>query len=190
MKKISSDQYRSMPWKNGAGTTIEMAVFPDHAGIDDFEWRVSRASVVADGSFSHFAGIDRSLALLDGQGMCLTINAADQQVDAHNNIAVFPGDANIHARLLDGAISDFNLMSRRTICRHQLTHWTGKASRPLPADTVLVYCAKGSGRLVADDGELLLVQDESVQFSSADQSASAILHAAADSRFYCVQIHR
>ena len=64
MKILRPADYRSMPWKNGAGTTIEIAVFPEQAGLDDFVWRVSRAQVVADGGFSHFAGIDRSLALL------------------------------------------------------------------------------------------------------------------------------
>jgi environmental stress-induced protein Ves len=188
MKKISSDQYRSMAWKNGAGTTIEMAVFPAGAGIDEFEWRVSRASVVADGGFSHFEGIDRSLALLQGQGMRLSVNGADQQVDQHNNIAVFPGDAKIHATLLDGAISDFNLMSRRSVCTHRLTHWVGAARRTLPPHTVLVYCAAGGGTLAGGDGEIELSQDETVQLEPADHFIT--LNSRADSRFYYVQIHR
>ena len=188
MKKISPDHYRSMPWKNGAGTTIEIAVFPANAGIDEFEWRVSRASVVADGGFSHFDGIERSLALLQGQGMRLTVNGADQQVDLQNNIAVFPGDAKIHATLLEGAISDFNLMTRRSVCTHQLTHWVGEARRTLPADTVLVYCAGGSGTLTSGDDVIELILDESVQFSSSDHSITLL--SMANSRFYCVQIHR
>jgi len=190
MKKLTPADYRSMPWKNGAGTTTEIALFPAHAGIDDFAWRVSRASVVADGGFSHFAGIDRSLALLQGSGMRLSLNGAINQVDASNNIVCFPGDIDTHATLLDGAISDFNLMSRRALCSHQLSHWTDATQRTLPEHTVLLYCAQGCGRLLTGDAELTLAQDESVQFSSSDPVHTFTLHADSGSRFYCVQIHR
>ena len=179
-----------MPWKNGAGTTVEIAVVPEHAGIDDFEWRVSRASVVADGDFSHFAGIDRSLALLQGSGLRLRQPGAITQVDVKNNIAIFPGDVAVHATLIDGAISDFNVMSRRTSCKHQLSHWTNAAPQTLPDHTVLLYCAQGRGRLVGGDAELLMSEDESVLFSLPDQVHTITLHADTGSRFYCVQIYR
>ena len=190
MKKITPADYRSMPWKNGLGTTIEMAVFPEHAFLDDFEWRVSRAAVVSDGRFSGFAGIDRSLALLQGQGMRLRIDSTQQQVDAGNNIAVFPGDAATHAELMDGPITDFNLMSRRSSCTHQLTHWTGQAIRELPGEAVLLYCAQGSGTLSTEQGELELRADETVQFAPTDPVCSYRLAAGTDSRFYCAQIFR
>ena len=50
-------------WKNGGGSTTEIAVFPPDAGFDDFDWRVSLATVAADGPFSAFPGIERTLAM-------------------------------------------------------------------------------------------------------------------------------
>jgi environmental stress-induced protein Ves len=188
MKILAPADYRSMPWKNGAGTTIEIAVFPEHAGLNDFAWRVSRAQVVADGGFSHFAGIDRSLALLHGAGMRLTQDGVSQQVDAHNNIARFPGDVPVHAELVDGAISDFNLMSRRTVCAHQLNHWIGQATHALPDHAVLLYCAQGTGKLIADNAMIEIQTDATVLFSSEDNLAGFSLQCAEHSRFYCVQI--
>jgi len=190
MKKISPDAWRSMPWKNGAGTTIEIVVFPAGAQIDDFEWRVSRAAVLQDGSFSRFAGVDRSLALLQGHGMRLTADGVVTEIDGQNNIAVFAGDAATHAELTAGSITDFNVMSRRSVCAHRLTHWIGAASRALPEAAALLYCAAGSGTLVNSQGEIELCQDVSVQFDAADQLAADTLHSSPDSRFYCVQIYR
>ncbi|PRC90896.1 HutD/Ves family protein [Solimicrobium silvestre] len=190
MKKLSPADYRSMPWKNGAGTTIEIAVFPEHAKLEDFIWRVSRAQVVSDGGFSHFAGIDRSLALLQGSGMRLSVNEFSLKVDAENNIAIFAGDAATHAELINGAISDFNLMSRRSICSHKLNHWVGAATRQLPVGAVLLYCAQGSGQLRGKNTtyDLDLHEDETLQFSSTEEVNEYTLHSTAGSSFYCVQI--
>jgi len=178
-----------MPWKNGAGTTIEIAVFPAQVGLDDFVWRVSRAQVVANGGFSHFAGIDRSLALLQGAGMRLDIGGVNHQVDLHHNIVTFAGDVSLHAELISGPISDFNLMSRRSACHHQLNHWIGPAMRSLSVDTVLLYCAQGSGTLITEKSVCNVNADEAVQFAEDDNLAECQLKSSDDSRFYCVQIH-
>ncbi len=188
MKKLTPDNYRSMPWKNGAGTTIEIAAFPEGAAISDFTWRVSRAQVVVDGGFSHFDGIDRSLALLDGNGMRLLVNGQALLVDQYHNIAIFAGDADTSAQLLDGPISDFNLMTRRSLCSHKLTHWVGQAEHKLPTNSVLLYCAKGAGMIIRKSALHELIADEAVQFVSNQEGAEFTLHSRADSAFYCVQI--
>ena len=188
MKKLTADNYRNMPWKNGAGTTIEMAVFPEHAQLDNFVWRISRAMVVTDGGFSHFADIDRTLALLSGLGMRLNVNGDQYQLDQQKNMAVFPGDAQTHAESIDGPISDFNLMSRRTVCTHHLTHWEGKSLHRLPVNTVFLYCAKGVGKLTATKSTCELTDEESLQFSSEDNPTDWTLECSANSQFYCAQI--
>jgi environmental stress-induced protein Ves len=60
---------RTLPpqrWKNGAGTTREIAVEPAGAGTDDFDWRLSLAEVDRDAPFSAFPGVDRCIVLLRG----------------------------------------------------------------------------------------------------------------------------
>jgi environmental stress-induced protein Ves len=49
------------------GTTREIAVFPPGAGMDDFIWRLSMATVEQAGPFSAFPGIERVLAVLNGR---------------------------------------------------------------------------------------------------------------------------
>ena len=45
------------PWKNGGGATREIACWPAGTGLDSFDWRISVATIAADGAFSLFAGI-------------------------------------------------------------------------------------------------------------------------------------
>ena len=50
MRILRAEDYRKMRWKNGGGETAEIAVFPQNAGLDDFGWRVSVATVEAETS--------------------------------------------------------------------------------------------------------------------------------------------
>ncbi|MFL9996215.1 HutD family protein [Paraburkholderia sediminicola] len=137
------------PWKNGGGVTREVAAFPEGAGLDAFVWRVSVADVAQAGPFSRFAGIDRTLVLLSGAGMLL-----DEKVETSTtntlaltqplDLAQFAGEAQIDARLVDGATRDFNLMVRRGAAVGETEVWRGATQRSLSADVVLLFCASGS----------------------------------------------
>lgn len=61
----------SMPWKNGGGSTQELACWPPGADMNSFEWRVSLATVDRPGPFSVFPAIDRQIMLLGGDGLHL-----------------------------------------------------------------------------------------------------------------------
>eukprot|EP01042_Synura_sphagnicola_P007286 gene7286-9332_t len=45
MRIIRATDCLVMPWKNGGGTTTEMAVAPEGASLNDFDWRISMAHV-------------------------------------------------------------------------------------------------------------------------------------------------
>ena len=189
MKYLRSNDYRSMPWKNGNGTTIQMAVWPDQAGLEDFVWRVSRTQVVSDGGFSHFSGIDRSLALLEGRGMVLQVAHSTLMLDQNHPVAVFAGDVATEAKLIDGPISDLNVMSRRGRCYHQLSRWSGAANRELPINTTLVYCAQGSVLLEFGGTSHIVSMDESLLFAPDEPVTDYVLQCSQDSQIYCIQIY-
>ena len=115
-------EHRQMPWKNGLGITREVISRPASDGLGGFDWRISLATVGASGPFSVFAGIDRTIAVLEGDGMQLTVDGRREPplVVASPPFA-FSGDAQIQADCLGGETLDLNVMSRRGIIVHHMT---------------------------------------------------------------------
>jgi len=108
-----------VPWKNGGGTTAEVAVFPEGAGFGTFGWRISMADVKTDGPFSSFSGIDRTLIVVEGQGIELNIEGVSYRLDEASPKLSFSGDDVTVGRLLSGPIRDLNVMTRRGQFRHR-----------------------------------------------------------------------
>lgn len=104
-----------MPWKNGGGATRELACWPPGAGMDAFAWRVSVATIDQPGPFSAFAGVDRQIMLLEGDGVHLHApdGCVDHALDRPWRPFTFSGDVALHCTLLGGTSTDFNLMLRR-----------------------------------------------------------------------------
>jgi uncharacterized protein len=121
VKIIRARDYRTTPWKNGGGSTTEIAVAPAGASLDNFDWRISMAQVASDGSFSEFPGIDRSLAVVKGEGLVLTIGQHAPLTLARGSEPIsFPGDGAASARLTAGEITDLNVMTRRRRFGHRM----------------------------------------------------------------------
>ncbi|MGC1549584.1 MAG: HutD family protein [Rhodanobacter sp.] len=133
------------PWKNGLGSTREIAVHPSGASSDHFLWRVSVAEVDSAAPFSAFPGIDRTIALLAGAGFTMTLD--DGRVHAlHTPFEpfMFPGEAQVAVALVHGPTRDFNLMVRRAHARGELHVQRTPGTCLLDPATVLVYAAHGT----------------------------------------------
>lgn len=142
MRILRAADYRVMPWKNGGGTTTEIAVVPDGAGLDDFDWRVSMARVEGGGPFSGFAGVDRTLAVLEGEGIILDIaGRPPAEVTAASAPLSFPADVATTAALISGPITDLNVMTRRGRATHTVERLMVSAPtdiRPTTATTLIL----------------------------------------------------
>ncbi|TPM39426.1 HutD family protein [Mesorhizobium sp. B2-3-4] len=146
MRILRAADYRVMPWKNGGGTTTEISVSPDGAGLDDFDWRVSMARVEGSGPFSSFAGIDRTLSVLEGEGIVLDVSGQPpERLTAARPPFSFPADQPTSAALIAGPITDLNVMTRRGRMLHQVERLV--ISRPMDiavnARSTLILCHKG-----------------------------------------------
>ena len=99
--------YPRMPWRNGGGTTQEVACNPG-GSTAGFEWRLS----IADGAgwrLSAFDGFQRIITVLEGAGIELTVDGRREPPLGPRRAYAFHGDAKVDCRLLDGPIRDFNL---------------------------------------------------------------------------------
>lgn len=170
MRILRAADHRRMPWKNGKGETVEIAVFPPGASVETFDWRVSAATVAEDGPFSLFDGIDRTLSVLSGEGIVLSVaGSADLTLTGASAPHAFPADATAAARLVGGPITDLNVMTRRGLFTHRVEKLAVPAdlsaglSLRLPAtsDLLLLYCSHGSLCLTlsADETALLGAHD-------------------------------
>jgi uncharacterized protein len=135
-----------MPWKNGGGVTTEIAVSPAGAALDDFDWRVSMARVENGGPFSGFAGVDRTLAVLEGEGIILDIAGRPAATVTRASAPLsFPADVPTQAALIAGPITDLNVMTRRGRMTHAVERVVISAPTDIHsvADATLILCFDG-----------------------------------------------
>lgn len=161
-----------MPWKNGGGTTTEIVVSPAGAGLDDFDWRISMARVEASGPFSVFAGIDRTLSILEGEGMRLSIAGHDPvDLTRASDPLFFPADAATDAGLSAGPITDLNVMTRRDRARHAVRRVLFSQPLDLITEAVvtLVFCHEGR-ILIGESPTLALGAHDTLWLDGAGQA--------------------
>jgi environmental stress-induced protein Ves len=144
----------SMPWKNGGGSTVELITSPQGATINDFEFRISVATVSQDGPFSLFPNIDRTLALVDGQGLTLHLaGEPDIVIDDATPFASFAGETSIHATVNNGTTMDFNVMTNRGRCSHTFEVSHGTSYKVVPrGEFTLMFIAEGEGVMIGEAG--------------------------------------
>jgi environmental stress-induced protein Ves len=160
---IRAAECHSMPWKNGGGATTEVCVYPPGAGLEDFGWRVSIATVASDGPFSVFAGVDRTLTLLAGDGLWLAIGDAAPVLMGRDSAPLsFPADVPTRSTLIGSPVTDLNVMTRRGGWRHAVTRQAFEggsmqvSEKHTTAATVLWLCHLGDLKITCPSGEVRL----------------------------------
>jgi environmental stress-induced protein Ves len=184
-EKLGPADFRTMPWKNGGGTTTELLVDPPGGGFETgFRWRLSTAQVASSGPFSPFPGYDRTLLILEGDGMELDHGPhGHQRLDVLGSPVAFDGAWPTTGNLLGGPCRDFNVMSRQGACRHTLRvlHPGAEGLRLEAAPTRLLYVLRGGlevkpSGLALEAGELLRVEGSGdLDVASASPGGAALL---------------
>jgi hypothetical protein len=182
---LTPDDYVEVPWRNGRGVTSEIDREPAHG--DDFAWRVSMASIIEDGPFSNFAGHNRVIVALDGEGFSLVHPRLDRSVLLGSlEPYEFSGDWETLCQLRGGPVRDFNVITARTraSARVEVAIGTRVHHFDCRGRTLLAYCVRGA--LVAEPtarvhafvvaGETLRVDGaDHVVVSGEDSDSAAIL---------------
>ena len=163
LRLIPRSAYKEMRWKNGRGVTLEIARKPSAPGLNatsEFAWRVSSALVPESGEFSIFSGCNRSIAVLDGEGMDLTVGRqAVQRLTVSSQPFFFSGDDKTSATLLHNLpLTDFNVITDKSqadqICAVRIK---AGAEAPIrnratsveiaPHEVLVIYCNYGSASI-------------------------------------------
>ncbi len=180
-RSFNLSDIKPTPWKNGGGLTQEIVCWPSDAGMNDFQWRVSVASIRSGGPFSVFPGIDRIILLLEGHGVRLRSpdQHIDHRLDQRHRPLHFSGDHPCHCELLGGDSRDFNVMTRRAVVTANVQVFTGAAAAS--SEHGLIFAAAGTWSLRADRDTTLAADTgicwagESVAWTAAPLEADAVL---------------
>ena len=175
VRVLREADYRQMPWKNGGGITTEIAVFPHDANTTNFDWRISMAQIAVDGWFSKFLGVDRTLSILAGKGIMLSVaGTAETQISPASAPYSFPADTPAYARLIDDPVADLNVMTRRGSFSHRVFQLESSAFSEwnLNADTTIVLCHTSPLQIKTEKALVQLAPLDAVIFDSVPETIS------------------
>ena len=190
---LRAADYPRMPWKNGGGSTEEIA---RDAGqdLDGFGWRLSIADIETSGGFSVFAGYQRIITVLQGTGMTLNIDGKDSEPLLPSDPFAFSGDSAVSCTLLDGPIRDFNLIYSPARYRARL-QWIDVMQPQRffsSADVFLVFSA--AEQMAANVGEhppQVLEKHDCLQLDNAPGTLlETVLYAPRASRVCVIELSR
>ncbi|TWC14846.1 hypothetical protein FBY06_102330 [Pseudomonas sp. SJZ085] len=143
IKVLRAADYPRMPWKNGGGSTEEITRDAG-TGLEGFGWRLSIADIGESGGFSTFAGYERVISVLQGDGMTLNVDGRTTRALHPLDAFAFSGESHVHCTLLGGPIRDFNLIYAPQRYRARV-QWLKDEQRFFSeAGTVLVFSAAAS----------------------------------------------
>lgn len=158
------------------GSTTQLAIYPPHSSVaaQDFLWRFSSATVEQSGAFTRFPQHQRLLALRQGAGFTFTVEAKlasaeptaetpvpnqQAEVTSQQQTLRFAGCCTSSARLLNGAITDINLMlaagySGNLLSRPLSQHWQPLLLARPEHSTLLLWSDEIAMNIRYDDQQL------------------------------------
>ncbi|MBJ9974953.1 HutD family protein [Pseudomonas sp. S75] len=141
LQLLRACDYPRMPWKNGGGFTEEITRDAGE-GLDGFGWRLSIADIAASGGFSRFAGYQRIITVLQGEGMRLTVDEVPSRALQPFDAFAFAGDSQVECTLAAGPIRDFNLIYAPDRYQARLQWQVADTRLFSTAETILVFSAQ------------------------------------------------
>ncbi len=191
MRVRQAGDYRTMAWKNGGGSTTEVEIWPPGASLETFDWRLSMARIEADGPFSSFPGIDRTLTLLDGSLVELEVDGKRSSLTPERPTLHFAGEDRVTSWVPEGPIVDFNVMTRRARCSHRFQQIDIAGPREVKrvGGITILFLAHGAALScrAAGSGEVLLAA-RSCLLLEADDPATWQVETAAPTTIFRIDI--
>ncbi|MFA6968168.1 HutD family protein [Bosea sp. (in: a-proteobacteria)] len=140
---LPPESFRSKPWKNGGGVTLDIADASrpgaDPAGWEGMIWRLGRTGIVAPGPFSDLTGYERLQAVIVGCG--LVLDGAEGEIDLRLPFRPvrYDGGIPLVSRLENGPVEVVNLIADRSLCAIDLAVPVAGEAIALGAGTHILY---------------------------------------------------
>jgi len=140
-----------------------------------WDWRLSVASIVEDGVFSTFPGVDRIAVLVDGT-VELESSIGSLSWCTEGDMHAFAGEAMFTARLFGGPARFFNVMTRREhAVAEVVVHRKGFSLETSVAEQVSLLVLNGRFRVIGTEGEHWLDAEQGLLSSTLQQGAEVSL---------------
>ncbi|WP_312936414.1 HutD family protein [Pseudomonas sp.] len=170
---LRAQDYPRMPWKNGGGVTKEVARDCGD-GLEGFGWRVSIADIQASGAFSRFAGCQRIITVLEGDGMHLQVDGQISRPLLAFDAFAFSGQSEASCQLRGGPIRDFNLIYQPRRFAARLQWLDGYAHLFSSAATVLVFAAGEQVEVQCDEAQTHALRRHDCLHITQDQTLAQL----------------
>jgi uncharacterized protein len=165
IRLLPASGHADMAWKNGLGRTAEIARHP--ASGTEFDWRISIATISADGPFSAFPGCDRTLVPISGGGVALDFADGATLRGGCFDLLRFAGEHGCEGRLLGGETRDLNVITRRAAVAHTVEIAALPFRIATDGATTLIVALAGSFTAASDSGRWRLDPDDVLRIDGA-----------------------
>ncbi len=143
VRHLKQSDYRELPWKNGKGKTLQIAM----DDTDPFRWRLSSAVLVGASEFSTYEGYQRYLVLLGPGPVRISHEGNPSRTVASFEPYAFSGDLKTKAELV-GSAHDFNVFVKRGQAKGSVfamnLNSEERVDFPLRGDEHFIYCVEGT----------------------------------------------
>lgn len=148
--------YLRTPWKNGGGTTVDIAYSGD-------VWRFGRTPIVQPGPFSDYTGFDRIQVLVAGSGLVLVTPEGEIDVRQPFHPVRFTGETKIVTRLEGGPIEVVNLIGLRSQVKIDIAVLDEGRTLHLEPGIHIVYNPHGDSMVAVQGDERKLAADHALR---------------------------
>ena len=144
--------YLRTPWKNGGGTTVDIAFQND-------VWRFGRTPIVKPGPFSDYTGFDRVQVLVSGSGLVLETPQGEIDVRQPFRPVHFRGETPIVSRLEAGPVEVVNPIGARDRVKIDIVTLDEDRTLVLQPGTHIAYSPPGDAKVAVQGDERNLASD-------------------------------
>jgi len=148
--------YLRTPWKNGGGTTVDIA-------FEDDVWRFGRTPIVKPGPFSDYTGFDRVQVLVSGSGLVLETPTGEIDVRQPFRPVRFTGETPIMSRLEAGPVEVVNLIGRRARVKIDIVVLDEGRTLHVEPGTHFAYTPHGEATVAVQGDERTLAADHALR---------------------------